>query len=343
MICRSIVLEVIQDAVLCPPERQKGIKYDLLKHKIEMALDPDFEKVLKMISEQKIPNFRDMDLNDIRNLMDNNLFMKENIEIGRIKDVYLGDEKIPARLYEPKYATRSLILYFHGGGWVFGSLESHDAVCRRAAMESRSKVLSVAYRLAPEHKFPTAVEDAFTSYVWARKNAMDLDIDPGRIAVAGDSAGGNISAVVSLMIKDRGLEKPRLQVLFYPSLGADFFSQSMREFSDVFFLTSSYMREWFGERYFRNKNDYLNPYFCPLMHPDLSGLPEAIIITAENDPFRDQVETYVAKLGSANVPVTGIRAMGMIHAFLNYTYLVPAAADIANMVWSLAGKKLGST
>jgi acetyl esterase len=337
------VLEVIQDAVLCPPERQKGIKYDLLKHKIEMALDPDFEKVLKMISEQKIPNFRDMDLKDIRNLMDNNLFMKENIEIGRIKDVYLGDEKIPARLYEPKYATRSLILYFHGGGWVFGSLESHDAVCRRAAMESRSKVLSVAYRLAPEHKFPTAVEDAFTSYVWARKNAMDLDIDPGRIAVAGDSAGGNISAVVSLMIKDRGLEKPRLQVLFYPSLGADFFSQSMREFSDVFFLTSSYMREWFGERYFRNKNDYLNPYFCPLMHPDLSGLPEAIIITAENDPFRDQVETYVAKLGSANVPVTGIRAMGMIHAFLNYTYLVPAAADIANMVWSLAGKKLGST
>ena len=308
-----------------------------------MALDPDFEKVLKMISEQKIPNFRDMDLNDIRNLMDNNLFMKENIEIGRIKDVYLGDEKIPARLYEPKYATRSLILYFHGGGWVFGSLESHDAVCRRAAMESRSKVLSVAYRLAPEHKFPTAVEDAFTSYVWARKNAMDLDIDPGRIAVAGDSAGGNISAVVRLMIKDRGLEKPRLQVLFYPSLGADFFSQSMREFSDVFFLTSSYMREWFGERYFRNKNDYLNPYFCPLMHPDLSGLPEAIIITAENDPFRDQVETYVAKLGSANVPVTGIRAMGMIHAFLNYTYLVPAAADIANMVWSLAGKKLGST
>ena len=337
------MLEVIQDAVLCPPERQKGIKYDLLKHKIEMALDPDFEKVLKMISEQKIPNFRDMDLKDIRNLMDNNLFMKENIEIGRIKDVYLGDEKIPARLYEPKYATRSLILYFHGGGWVFGSLESHDAVCRRAAMESRSKVLSVAYRLAPEHKFPTAVEDAFTSYVWARKNAMDLDIDPGRIAVAGDSAGGNISAVVSLMIKDRGLEKPRLQVLFYPSLGADFFSQSMREFSDVFFLTSSYMREWFGERYFRNKNDYLNPYFCPLMHPDLSGLPEAIIITAENDPFRDQVETYVAKLGSANVPVTGIRAMGMIHAFLNYTYLVPAAADIANMVWSLAGKKLGST
>ena len=323
--------------------QERILNMKLNRNMMEMALDPDIAKVLQMISDLRVPNLRDLEVKDIRNLVDNNMLMKENIEIGRVADMSLGDENIQARLYEPKDATGSLILYFHGGGFVFGSLESYDAVCRRAAMESRSKVLSVAYRLAPEHKFPTAVEDAFTSYVWARKNAMDLDIDPGRIAVAGDSAGGNISAVVSLMIKDRGLEKPRLQVLFYPSLGADFFSQSMREFSDVFFLTSSYMREWFGERYFRNKNDYLNPYFCPLMHPDLSGLPEAIIITAENDPFRDQVETYVAKLGSANVPVTGIRAMGMIHAFLNYTYLVPAAADIANMVWSLAGKKLGST
>lgn len=335
------MLEVIQDAVLCPPERQKGIKYDLLKHKIEMALDPDFEKVLKMISEQKIPNFRDMDLKDIRNLMDNNLFMKENIEIGRIKDVYLGDEKIPARLYEPKYATRSLILYFHGGGWVFGSLESHDAVCRRAAMESRSKVLSVAYRLAPEHKFPTAVEDAFTSYVWARKNAMDLDIDPGRIAVAGDSAGGNISAVVSLMIKDRGLEKPRLQVLFYPGLGLDLFSESMREFSTGFFLTRDHL-DWFGNMYLENKADILNPYFSPILHPDLTELPEAVIITGENDPLRDQGETYIAKLMSAGVPATGIRANGMIHGFLNFTLVVPAAANIADMVWSLVGKKLSS-
>ena len=326
--------------------RQSGksvLNMTLLKHRIEMALDRNIAKVLKMISEQKIPNFRDMDIKDARNFVDNNLFMKENIEIGRITNISLGDEKIPARLYEPKGATGSLILYFHGGGWVFGSLESYDAVCRRAAMESRSKVLSVAYRLAPEHKFPTAVEDAFTSYVWARKNAMNLDIDPGRIAVAGDSAGGNISAVVSLVIKDRGLEKPRLQVLFYPSLGADFFSQSMREFSDVFFLTTSDMLGWFGEMYLRNATDILNPYFCPMVHPDLSELPEAIIITAENDSLRDQGEAYVEKLSSAGTTVTGIRAMGMIHSFLKFTSLVPAAADIANMVWSLVGKKLDST
>ena len=323
--------------------QERILTMKLNRNMMEMALDPDIAKVLQMISELRVPNLRDLEVKDIRNLVDNNMLMKENIEIGRVADMSLGDENIQARLYEPKDATKSLILYFHGGGFVFGSIESYDSVCRRAAMESRSKVLSVAYRLAPEHKFPTAVEDAFTSYVWARENAMDLDIDPSRIALAGDSAGGNISAVVSLMVKDRGLEKPRLQVLFYPSLGADFFSKSIREFSDVFFLTTRDMLGWFGEMYLRDLTDILNPYFSPIVNPDLSGLPEAIIITAENDSLRDQGEAYIEKLRSAGTPVTGIRAMGMIHSFLKFTPIVPAAADITNMIWSLVGKKLGSS
>ncbi len=323
--------------------QERILTMKLNRNMMEMALDPDIAKVLQMISDLRVPNLRDLEVKDIRNLVDNNMLMKENIEIGRVADMSLGDENIQARLYEPKDATKSLILYFHGGGFVFGSIESYDSVCRRAAMESRSKVLSVAYRLAPEHKFPTAVEDAFTSYVWARENAMDLDIDPSRIALAGDSAGGNISAVVSLMVKDRGLEKPRLQVLFYPSLGADFFSKSIREFSDVFFLTTRDMLGWFGEMYLRDLTDILNPYFSPIVNPDLSGLPEAIIITAENDSLRDQGEAYIEKLRSAGTPVTGIRAMGMIHSFLKFTPIVPAAADITNMIWSLVGKKLGSS
>ncbi len=308
---------------------------------IKMVLDPHFAKVLKIISEHETPKFRDMNVNDVRNLMDNVLTSNEDIEVVRTVDMSIGDEKIPARLYEPKNASRSLIMYFHGGGWVIGTLDSYDAVCRRAARESGSKVLSVAYRLAPEHKFPIAVEDAFLSYVWARKNAMKLDIDPGRIAVAGDSAGGNLSAVVSLMIKDRGLEKPRLQVLFYPGLGLDLFSESMREFSTGFFLTRDHL-DWFGNMYLENKADILNPYFSPILHPDLTELPEAVIITGENDPLRDEGETYIAKLMSAGVPVTGIRANGMIHGFLNFTHVVPAAANIADMVWSLVGKKLSS-
>lgn len=323
--------------------QERILTMKLNRNMMEMALDPNIAKVLQMISDLRVPNLRDLEVKDIRNLVDNNMLMKENIEIGRVADMSLGDENIQARLYEPKDATKSLILYFHGGGFVFGSIESYDSVCRRAAMESRSKVLSVAYRLAPEHKFPTAVEDAFTSYVWARENAMDLDIDPSRIALAGDSAGGNISAVVSLMVKDRGLEKPRLQVLFYPSLGADFFSKSIREFSDVFFLTTRDMLGWFGEMYLRDLTDILNPYFSPIVNPDLSGLPEAIIITAENDSLRDQGEAYIEKLRSAGTPVTGIRAMGMIHSFLKFTPIVPAAADITNMIWSLVGKKLGSS
>ncbi|EQB69029.1 MAG: esterase [Thermoplasmatales archaeon A-plasma] len=306
-----------------------------------MALDPDVAKLLKMISEMNMPNFRDMDVGDLRNMMNNNPLMKEDIQISRTTDMSIGEGKIPARLYDPKDGTRSLILYFHGGGFVFGNLESHDAVCRRAVRESGCKVLSVDYRLAPEHKFPAAVEDAFTAYVWARKNARKLDVDPDRIAVAGDSAGGNLSAAVSLMIRDRGVEKPMLQVLFYPALGPDFFSESLREFSDGFFLTRDQI-DWFGDMYLGNKADALNPYFSPILHPDLSGLPEAIIITGEHDPLRDQGETYVSRLGSAGIPVTGIRAMGMIHGFLSFTPVVPAAAGVADMVWSLVGKKLGS-
>ena len=296
---------------------------------------------MKMISDMNMPSFRDMDIGNLRNRMDNNPFTKEDIQIGKTTDISIGDGKIPARLYYPRDGTSSLILYFHGGGFVFGSLESHDAVCRRAARESGSKVLSVDYRLAPEHKFPAAVEDAFTAYSWARKNAKTLGIDPNRIALAGDSAGGNLSATTSLMIKDRGVEKPMLQVLFYPDLGPDFFSQSLREFSDGYFLTRDQI-DWFGDMYLGNKADALNPYFSPVLHPDLSGLPEAVIITGEYDPLRDQGETYVAKLESAGIPVTGMRAMGMIHGFLNFTLVVPAAAGIADMVWSLVGKKLGS-
>ncbi|MCL4451125.1 MAG: alpha/beta hydrolase [Candidatus Thermoplasmatota archaeon] len=235
-----------------------------------MALDPDFAKILKMISERGMPNFRNIDVNDVRNLMDNNLLTKEYIEIERTVDMSIGEERIPARLYEPKDATRSLILYFHGGGWVFGNLESHDSVCRRAARESGAKVLSVAYRLAPEHKFPTAVEDAFSSYLWARRNATSLDVDPERIALAGDSAGRNLSATVSLMIKDRRIEGPKLQVLFYPGLGSDFFSKSMREFSTGFFLTSDQM-VWFKEMYLKNNTDTLNPYFLRSCIPTSQG------------------------------------------------------------------------
>ncbi len=306
-----------------------------------MALDPDVARLLKMFSELKMPNFRDMDIGDLRNVMNNNPFMKEQIAIGRTTDISIGESNIPARLYEPGGSSKSLILYFHGGGFVFGNLDSHDAVCRRAARESGSKVISVDYRLAPEHKFPSAVDDAFIAYEWARRNAAKLNIDPERIALAGDSAGGNISAAVSHMIRDRGLEKPRLQILFYPALGPDFFSESLREFSDGFFLTKDQI-DWFGEMYLGNREDALNPYFSPILHHDLSGLPEAIIVTGEHDPLRDQGETYVSRLGSAGIPVTGIRAMGMIHGFLNFTPVVPAAAGIADMVWSLVGKKLDS-
>lgn len=306
-----------------------------------MALDPAMKMVLEAIEGMNMPPFSEMKIEDLRKLMDENPILKPMEDIAGKEDLSIGTGKnrIHARLYDPGKAGKGLIVYLHGGGFVFGNIDSVENICIRLANSSGCRVLSVEYRLAPENRFPAAVEDAFESFRWAYGNAEKLGIDRDRIALAGDSAGGNLSAAVCLMLRDKKLEMPKLQVLIYPAVGPDFSSESMREFSDGFFLTAEQIR-WFHDMYHKEDTDVLNPYFSPLLHNDHTGLPEAIIVTGEYDPLRDQGEAYVSKLRGSGVQVTGILASGMIHGFASFLNVVPAAKNMVSMVGSLAGSRL---
>ena len=303
-----------------------------------MVIDPSFKKILELFSSLNLDN---LDVYELRKIMKQYKVPEIPEEVKDTKDYYLEhhNASVRMRLYSPGVETDSLIIYYHGGGFIFGDIELYDNICRKIANRAGSKVLSVEYRLAPENKFPAAVEDCYESYKWARDNAENIGVDPKKIAIGGDSAGGNLTASVTLKIKDSKYIQPKLQVLFYPALGADFFSESLREYGEGYFLTKKQMDN-FGNLYFKHPADALNPYFAPILYSDLSNLPEAIIITAESDPLRDQGEMYLKRLYDANVPVTGIRAKGMIHGFLSFSGIVPAAENILSMVWALTGLKL---
>jgi acetyl esterase len=232
---------------------------------------------------------------------------------------------IPVRVYRPTASTDRLpaLVSCHGGGWVLGNLDSHDRVCRSLSRASGCVVISVDYRLAPENRFPAAAEDAFAVTSHVATHPDEFGIDPDRIAVGGDSAGGNLAAAVTLMARDRGGPRLRFQLLVYPLVDADDQSPSIREFGQNHFITRE-MMEWFNNQYFATAADRRSPYASPLK-ADLSGLPPAMIMTAECDPLRDQGEAYARKLERSGVPVTLKRYEGMVHPFLSLAGIVDTA------------------
>jgi acetyl esterase len=234
---------------------------------------------------------------------------------------------IRARFYEPPGAGiegRPLIVYFHGGGWTIGDLDTGDSVCRFLALEAAATVLSVDYRLAPEHPFPAAVEDALAAFRWAADNDARLGVDPGRVAVAGDSAGGNLAAAVSLLARDSGGPSPAMQVLIYPITDAVGGQSSRAEFAKGFLLSKADM-DWFERHYLPEGADHTDPRVSVLRAGDLSGLPPAYIATAGFDPLRDEGEAYAERMRDAGVPVTLRRHQGLIHGFANMTAVSPTA------------------
>jgi acetyl esterase len=235
------------------------------------------------------------------------------------------------------------MVYFHGGGWVVCDLNTHDVVCRRIARRAGAVVVSVDYRLAPEHKFPAAVVDCYAAVVWVEANAVRLGIDPNRIAVGGDSAGGNLGAVISLKSRDENGPAIALQVMVYPVTDlSSFTTSSYQEFAAGYQLTKADM-EWFRDHYLPSSEDALNPYASPLLARDLRGLPPALIITAECDPLRDEGEAYARRLTAAGVPVTCTRYEGMIHPFFSFSGAIPQALDAIRQVAdavNAAGKPL---
>jgi len=244
--------------------------------------------------------------------------------------------QIPLRLYTPEGdGPFPVLVYFHGGGWVVGDLESHDAVCRGLTNAANCLVVAVDYRLAPEHKFPAAAEDAYAATEWVAEHAAQLGGDADRIAVAGDSAGGNLAAVVALMARDRSGPRLVYQLLIYPVTDSSLDTPSCHDNAQGYFLTLEGMR-WFWNHYVRDEADRANPYAAPLRAEDLHGLPPALLITAEFDPLRDEGEAYGARLRAAGVPADLQRYDGMIHGFFS----MAAVVDQAKVAMAQIGTKL---
>jgi acetyl esterase len=231
---------------------------------------------------------------------------------------------VPVRVYRPSAeASLPILVWFHGGGWVIGSLETHDNLCRLLCDDAGVIVVSVDYRLAPETKFPGAADDCVAAWAWVTDHAAELGGD-GRIALGGDSAGGNLAAVVALVAREQGLPIPVLQLLVYPVTDHEFESPSMVDNAEGYFLLTEEMR-WFFDQYASAPTDFADWRMSPLRAPDLSELPPAIVITAEYDPLRDQGEAYARRLRDAGVPTTAVRADGVFHGFFGMHAFLPAA------------------
>lgn len=239
--------------------------------------------------------------------------------VGRVENRTIPGPagEIPVRIYWPTGnddGPLPMLAFFHGGGWVLCDLDTHDAICRALTNGAGCVTISVDYRLAPEHTFPAAPEDCYAATVWAAAHATELHGDAARLAVGGDSAGGNLAAVVALMARERGGPALAFQMLIYPATDLRMNTPSIAENGAGYGLDTAEMI-WFGNHYVRDDADKLNPLASPMLAPELGGLPPALVVTAEYDPLRDEGERYGERLRAAGVPVTIRRYDGMIHGF----------------------------
>jgi acetyl esterase len=232
---------------------------------------------------------------------------------------------LPIRIYRPAGPSPwPALVYFYGGGWSLGTLDTCDGVCRALTNAARCVSVAVSYRLAPEHKFPAAVQDCYAGASWVAAHAAELGVDAGRIAVGGDSSGGNLAAAVTLLARDRGGPGFVHQLLVYPNTDYQAGTDSMRDMADSPFFNPTAV-DWYWGLYLSSPADGANPLASPLRAADLRGLPPATVITAEYDPLRDEGERYAARLAEAGVPVELTRYDGVPHAFFTMIGVLDAA------------------
>jgi acetyl esterase len=299
-----------------------------------MPLDPALVPIIEAVAAQP-PADRDLPVEQLRDAAHTMMeaafiaLAADPPEIAGVRDqaVPVADAKITVRIYTPRgEGPFPCHVYFHGGGFWLGTLDSFDNGCREVCAGARCVVVSVDYRLAPEHKFPTAPEDCYAALCWTVAHADDLEIDVSRVSVGGASAGGNLAAVVSMMARDRGGPPLVLQVLEIPVTDLTMSQPSVEENGEGYLLTRTAMTQY-RDYYLADPGDAKEPYASPLLAPDLSGLPPAVVMTAEFDPLRDEGEAYAARLAEAGVPVIQRRWDGHIHGSSAMTALVPSARE----------------
>lgn len=283
------------------------------------ALNPQVEEYLHGLSEQGLPPLYRLPLAEARETYRELTIPTEPPDVVASvteRAVPGPDGDIPVRIYEPRTeGTPAPLVFFHGGGWMLGDLDTHDALCRELANESDCLIVSVDYRLAPEHRFPAGLEDCYAATQWVAANADTLDCRADTVAIAGDSAGGSLAAGVGILARDRGGPEIGYQVLAYPATNRAFDTDSYEENAQGYFLTRKDM-ERFWDGYLRSDLDGTHPYASPLRTERLEGLPPSLVVTCGFDPLRDDGSEFADRLSTAGVPTRHVQYDDMIHGFL---------------------------
>lgn len=282
------------------------------------SLHPALQGFLAGFADVSMPPIESMDIHTIREVFDAPL-PRENVEVGEVRELEVPGAKGPlgARLYQPLTKAQRLIVFFHGGGFVMGTLDTHDSLCRHLCRELNSTVLSVAYRLAPEHPFPAAPEDCYAVTQWAFAQRSELAHADAQLFLAGDSAGAGLCAAVSLLTRERKGANIDGQLLFYPTLTPHQDTDSYRELGNGDFFLSREMMRFFWDNYLPDNRDINETAAAPLLADNLSGLPATHLVMAEFDPLRDEGLAFAEKLKVSGVTVSSQIAAGMIHGFMS--------------------------
>ncbi|MEB3032147.1 alpha/beta hydrolase [[Mycobacterium] nativiensis] len=300
-----------------------------------MPLHPQVQAHLDRLAGSNFADLHDFTPEQVRQgmrLMTQALGPGEPVAGVQDRVIATDSGELAVRIYHPQPGPpRPVLVFFHGGGYVLGDLDTHDGLARALANRTGRVVVSVDYPMSPEHKYPAAINAGFAATKWVASHASEFGGDATDIAVAGDSAGGNLAAVVALMARDAGGPAIAHQVLIYPDLDFRRCNVSIREFAGKYGNISRPTQQWFMNHYLNTDDEKLMAHVSPLLAPGLEGLPPALIITAEYDALRDEGEEYGARLSAAGVPTTVIRYDGMIHEFLRWPFddATRALGDIA--------------